>query len=222
MILSTVQRFCACFVRQLMPEVPREILSSRKVEPPRMLGPWLNSIEIQRIYIPLIQISTNISTSEVPVDIYWHPLICHGFLDMFKHISCNFHSMLSCLGCLQLPGWFGFWWTWWKANEVLFWQNHVWRARSRSIDVAEGGCGCLPFYGHEAIGGTLGSLGGSLTIPQLEWDALGSEVPDVSAFPFRMVFKNVRRLPAQREGHHQLHAEQVCKAVWMWIDDRWW
>ena len=87
----------------------------------------------------------------------------------------------------------------------------------RSIEVAEGGCGCLPFYGHEAIGGT---LGGTLTIPQLEWDALGSEVPDVSAFPFRMVFKNVRRLPAQREGHHQLHAEQVCKAVWMWIDDR--
>ena len=25
-------------------------------------------------------------------------------------------------------------------------------------------------------------------------------MPDVSAFPFRMVFKNVRRLPSQREG----------------------
>lgn len=35
---------------QLMPEVPREILSSRKVEPPWMLGPWLNSIKTQRIY----------------------------------------------------------------------------------------------------------------------------------------------------------------------------
>ena len=181
---------------QLMPEVPREILSSRKVEPPWMLGPWLNSIKTQRIY-------------QYYWSYYWFLLIC---FQRFLYI----YITLFLFGLPSTP------WMIWMANLMLEGQwslilakprvqssesserNPWWFPRSLKADVAV----CL-FSGHEAVGGTpgagqpgpVGPVGYGMDHDGswwIQWE--GSEVPDVSAFPFRMVFKNVRRLPSQREG----------------------
>ena len=200
---------------QLMPEVPREILSSRKVEPPWMLGPWLNSIKIQRIY-------------QYYWSYYWFLLIC---FQRFLYI----YITLFQFGLPSTP------WMIWMANLILEGQwslilakprvqssessesskrNPWWFPRSLKADVAV----CLFLVMKQLVG----PLGRDNQDQWDQWDmgwimmdhdgSNGRDLRCQMSVPFPSAWSSKMFGACHRNG--KARRLQGCNVVWMWIDDR--